>query len=530
MGNTAPEGTARCFVRRPLTFNSLVKPDLSPLPRPFIPENPPSSQIYRRVLKILVLFTSVGVELFVFRTFMRWTLKQKGWQAAVLKMALLAALWVIITFVFAAEIYLSTRNTPIRISWPIAIGSALRDWFPWILLSPLAIFLAGKFRFGRETWRRSLIVHFASCLLFTAVYEGLLVLANSGPVFLTVSGGMGLVAAGGPPPPQEPPDGFGGGFSTTVAPPPNAVFFQQAGVVHDGTSPIATLMDSNAVIVTRGGLPPLTPPLNRSGFFVGASFQASRWTQFLHLAMMRTQFTIPVYWCIVCICWVIGHFQEANEREQRTLELETCLTQANLQALKMQLQPHFLFNTLNAISSLVHENPKVADDMIGSLSQFLRTTLDISTKNEIPLRAELEFLEHYLEIQQTRFGERLKIRREVESAVLDALVPPLVLQPLVENAIRHGIESREGVGTVAIRGTRENDVLCLEISDDGEGFSGGQLLRQGNGVGLSNTEARLQALYAGHYQFKLTANEPIGARVSIKIPFRLQQSPSSNAA
>ena len=461
---------------------------------------------------------------------MQWTLKQKGWRAAVLKMALLTALWVMITFVFATEIYLSTRNAPIKISWLIAAGSAFRDWSPWILLSPLAILLAGKFRFGRETWGRSVIVHFASCLLFTAAYEGLLALSNSGPVFLTVSGGVGMVATGGPPPPRVPPHGFDNAISTTVAPPPNAVFIQQGALSPDDTPPFAPGMDSNIVAMTRGGPPPLAPPLNRSGFFVGSSFQPSRWTQFLHLAMMRTQFTIPVYWCIVCICWVIGHFQEANEREQRTLELETRLTQANLQALKMQLQPHFLFNTLNAISSLILENPKAADDMIGSLSQFLRTTLDISAKNEIPLRAELEFLEHYLEIQQTRFGERLKIRREVEPAVLDALVAPLILQPLVENAIRHGIESRESGGTIMIRATREKDVLCLEISDDGEGFSGGQLLRPGNGVGLCNTEARLQALYPGNYQFKLTANEPTGARVSIDIPFRPPQCPPNNEA
>src|SRR5262249_53296070 len=106
-----------------------------------------------------------------------------------------------------------------------------------------------------------------------------------------------------------------------------------------------------------------------------------RWTQFLHRAILKTQFTLPIYWCVVCICWVFNYFQESSERERRTLELETRLTQANLQALKMQLQPHFLFNTLNAISSLIHDNPKVADDMVHSLSQFLRTTLDLSAKN-----------------------------------------------------------------------------------------------------------------------------------------------------
>jgi two-component system LytT family sensor kinase len=238
------------------------------------------------------------------------------------------------------------------------------------------------------------------------------------------------------------------------------------------------------------------------------------------MAMLRTQFTVPIYLCIVCICWVMGHFQESGERERRTLELEARLSQANLQALKMQLQPHFLFNTLNSISSLVHENPKAADDMIGSLSQFLRTTLEVSTQNEVPLRKEVEFVDHYLEIQQTRFGDRLRIDRQIDPAVMDALVPPLILQPLVENAIRYGVESRETGGTLILRATREGDSLRLEISDDGEGFSG-QILRAGNGIGLSNTKARLQELYGDRHQFIITARRPAGACVKVQIPFRL---------
>ena len=162
--------------------------------------------------------------------------------------------------------------------------------------------------------------------------------------------------------------------------------------------------------------------------------------------------------------------------------------------------------------------------MIGSLSQFLRTTLNVSAKDEIPLGTELEFLEHYLEIQQTRFGDRLKISREIEPGAPDALVPPLILQPLVENAIRHGIEPRESGGTLTIRAALKDDCLRLEISDDGAGFSGGQLLRPGNGVGLSNAKARLQTLYGDKHQFTLMANQPTGASVIIEIPFRLSHS------
>jgi LytS/YehU family sensor histidine kinase len=242
------------------------------------------------------------------------------------------------------------------------------------------------------------------------------------------------------------------------------------------------------------------------------------------------QFTVPIYVCIVCACWVVNHFQEASEQQRRTLELESRLTEANLQALKMQLQPHFLFNTLNAISSLIHESPTTADDMIGSLSQFLRTTLEVSSKNEVPFSRELEFVDLYLEIQQTRFGSRLRIQREIDSQSVDALVPPLILQPLVENAIRYGLEHREAGGTVTIRVLPIGGMLHLEVCDDGEGFKGGQLLAARNGVGLSNTKARLQELYGEKHQFKLVANQPAGACVIIEIPIHFVQSRTSNDA
>lgn len=449
---------------------------------------------------------------------MQWGLMQKGWRAVLIRTALLTSLWLAIAFVSATEIYLSTRGSPIKIYWTDAARASFRDWFPWILLSPLAVFLAGRFRLGRETWKLSVTIHIISSLLFTAAYGGLLTLASPGAVLT----GGGMVAATAMPPAL--PEGFARGYAF-AAPPvtgSNTMFFIQRGNASDNSpGPVSLSINSDGVTIVHSGPPPFPPPPNDVQF--AASFHPGPWTQLFHLAISRTQFAIPIYWCIVCICWTFGHFQEAVERERQTLELETRLTQANLQALKMQLQPHFLFNTLNAISSLIHENPKSADDMIISLSQFLRTTLSVSAKDGIPLCAELEFLEHYLEIQQTRFGERLKICREIDPGSSDALVPPLILQPLVENAIRHGIEPRERGGTVTIRAARKNDRLHLEISDDGEGFSGCQLLRPGNGIGLSNTEARLQTLYGEEHQFTLAANQPSGACAKIEIPYQLSQ-------
>jgi len=244
------------------------------------------------------------------------------------------------------------------------------------------------------------------------------------------------------------------------------------------------------------------------------------WGNALHRALFRFQFAAPIYWCVVCGCWVMSHLQETRERERRSLELEARLTQANLQALKMQLQPHFLFNALNAVSTLIHDNPKAADDVVGALSQFLRMSLEVSSQNEVPLPKELEFVNRYLDIQQARFGDRLRIRREIDPGTADAAVPPLLLQPLVENSIRHGIEARESGGVVTIRVQRLGQMLRLEVCDDGGGFNGRQLLAAGQGIGLSNTKARLQALYGERHQFRLTANSPTGACATIEIPFR----------
>lgn len=464
---------------------------------------------------------------------MQWSPNQKGWRALLIRVALLTVLWLVVAFVFATELYLSSRGMPVEIPWRDAAGSAFHDWSPWMLLSPLAVILAGRFRFDHDGWKRSLAVHLLACCVFAVAYESLLVLVYPSPL----SGGISIGMAGGgvsgptimpafsvthaegelPLPPPDP-----AGLSKLLTLNSNIGGFEHGVFIASGTGPLPAPPDSNQVfVVSVAGHPPFTqPPRGFAGNF--RVFPGlNRWTQFLHMTMFRTQFTIPIYWCIVCICWAMGHFQESGERQRRTLELEARLTEANLRALKMQLQPHFLFNTLNTIASLIYENPRAADDMIGSLSQFLRTTLEVSSENEISLKRELEFIDHYLEIQQTRFGDRLQIRREVEPDAVTALVPPLILQPLVENAIRYGIEPRETGGTVTLRASRAGDALLLEISDDGEGFRAGQLLKAGNGVGLSNTKARLQALYGDQHRFKQTENHPTGACVIIELPFRL---------
>jgi two-component sensor histidine kinase len=465
---------------------------------------------------------------------MRWSLNQKGWRGLAFKMALLTALWLIVTFVFATEFYFSALGMPLKLSWTDAAISAFRDWLPWMLLSPAVVLLAGRFGLERGTWQRNLMIHLAACCLFSLAYGVLSFLALSpmlaGPVSVMANGGavgavgpgFGVIRSEGDFPPGLPALPPGGSNSYGVG--QNSFFIEGPGPV------TATQGSNNVFVLAVNGNGILAPPPTEAVMGFQTFPVINRWTHFFHMTMSRTQFTVPIYWCIACICWVTNHFQEAGERERRTLELETRLSQANLQALKMQLQPHFLFNTLNAISSLIHENPRAADDMIGSLSHFLRTTLDVSSQNEVPLRKELEFVDRYLEIQQIRFGARLQIRRELDPSVMEALVPPLIFQPLVENAIRHGIESCETGGTVTVRASQAAGTLHLEICDDGGGAGTAQLLKPGNGVGLSNTKARLQELYGDRHQFALTVNQPIGACAHIEIPLRLSESnPQANS-
>src|SRR2546423_12618031 len=178
-----------------------------------------------------------------------------------------------------------------------------------------------------------------------------------------------------------------------------------------------------------------------------------------------------------CFCFgflgLLGwlYYRRYRERELHTAELQRELVEARLEALRMQLNPHFLFNTLHAVSALIHENPEGADRVVARLSELLRLSLDQSKPQEVPLHEEMAFLDRYLEIEQTRFADRLKVERQVPPDVERALVPYLILQPLVENAIRHGIEPREDRGNIIIAARRSDGMLQLRITDNGAGLA-----------------------------------------------------------
>jgi two-component system LytT family sensor kinase len=213
------------------------------------------------------------------------------------------------------------------------------------------------------------------------------------------------------------------------------------------------------------------------------------------------------------------YYRRYRQSEVRSAQLTAQLAEAQLQALRMQLHPHFLFNTLNAISTLVHKDPESADRMIARLSDLLRLTIENVGVQEVPLAQEIEFLERYLDIERTRFGDRLTVDTDIAPETLDASTPYLILQPLVENAIRHGIASRASPGHVVVRARRDGGMLVLEVRDDGPGIPAGGAPK--SGVGISSTRARLEGLYGRAHRFDWTNADHGGSIVTVAFPFRV---------
>jgi signal transduction histidine kinase len=225
---------------------------------------------------------------------------------------------------------------------------------------------------------------------------------------------------------------------------------------------------------------------------------------------------IPMAWSV--LYFGVKSYQDVQAERERALAAEGQAHRAQLQALRYQLNPHFLFNTLNAVSTLIVERENQdAERMVARLSDFLRLTLEGNSDVEVPLADELDFARRYLDIEQIRFGDRLVVREDVEPEALSAQVPPLLLQPLVENAVRHGIMPREEGGTLRIEARRVGERLLLRVADDGPGPPSDAEL--GGGVGLSNTKARLESLYGEAHRFTLQRADGGGCVVRVELPF-----------
>jgi two-component system LytT family sensor kinase len=239
---------------------------------------------------------------------------------------------------------------------------------------------------------------------------------------------------------------------------------------------------------------------------------------------------IGIYMLIALTSYSLSYYRRYRESQLRTFQLEAQLSHAQLQALKMQLHPHFLFNTLHSISALLNKDPESARRMITRLGDFLRLTLENSGSQEVTLEQEMTFLRCYLEIERVRFQDRLVTRLDVSEHTLDAKVPNLILQPIVENAIRHGIAPRSTAGLIEIDTERRNGTLRIQVRDNGPGLLSHRTSENmfKKGLGLANTEKRLEQLYGAAHLFDLSNHPEGGLLVTLEIPFHKDGSAAGN--
>jgi two-component sensor histidine kinase len=389
-------------------------------------------------------------------------------------------LWGALVLLFAAPLALIGP-----ISWRQAVSFGGSFWALWLLFLPAVAWLSFRFPIERRRLLRNVGLHLLACLLMVGTNQA---------AFRAVA---------------------------RISPSPQPL-------ETSGRSPDSKA-DRSEPQHQRPRLPPSPPGSYGSkagrpetSDALGVFLSLPRW----HPMRARAALDVLVYWSLVGVCQAIMIFRSSQERERRAAELEARLTSAKLQALRMQINPHFLFNTLNSIAALVYVNPRAADEMLGDLSELLRRSLDSMEEQEIPLAQELEFIGAYLSIEQKRFGERLRVEQSVPDELLKALVPALILQPLVENAIRHGIEPQRGPGLISIEAKQEDQQLHLIVRDNGRGLPDADLNSSvRRGIGLTNTRARLQGLYGQDQSFSLGKGEPQGCRVDIHLPLHLEPAP-----
>jgi LytS/YehU family sensor histidine kinase len=230
----------------------------------------------------------------------------------------------------------------------------------------------------------------------------------------------------------------------------------------------------------------------------------------------------------ILLCWSglyigIKYYQKLQDQTEQTLKATSAAHQAQLKMLRYQLNPHFLFNTLNAVSTLILDGAnETANQAVSRLSDFLRYTLDNDPMSRVTLGSELGAIDLYLEIEKVRFGDRLVIEKKIEDKAKIALVPSLILQPLIENAIKYAITPSEDGGTLKISARVQRNTLVLQISDTGPGLGNGNGGQKSSGVGLKNTRERLQQLYGEDQAFTLAPNDPTGLTITINMPYETE--------
>jgi two-component system, LytTR family, sensor kinase len=228
--------------------------------------------------------------------------------------------------------------------------------------------------------------------------------------------------------------------------------------------------------------------------------------------------SLLAYWAIVSIAHATRYWQEGRARAVREAELSAQLSRARLEALRSQLHPHFLFNTLHAISAFVRREPDKAESMLAELGDLLRITLEEGDEPTTTLDEEIAFIERYLSIQKTRLGERLTVSIDVPAELGTVEVPRMLLQPIVENAVEHGVVGRRGPGAVRVSAVRHAERILIEVSDDGPGLEHAAQDPEGWSVGLRNTRERLARLYGPDHELRVENAEAGGVRVTVGVP------------
>jgi hypothetical protein len=228
---------------------------------------------------------------------------------------------------------------------------------------------------------------------------------------------------------------------------------------------------------------------------------------------------LTIYWTTLVVAHALYYYRGLREGEAQRARLTAQLAQAQLQALKMQIHPHFLFNTLNSIAALLHKDVEAADRMIAKLGDFLRLTLQRSDAQIVNFEQELEFLKCYLDIEHVRFQDRLTVEMDIDPHALTAMIPNLILQPIVENAVRHGVARQTSPGHISIRARRQGARLIMNVEDNGPGLKANS---NGSGIGLSNTRARLEQFYGSDFSFQIANSAERGASVTLDVPAFVQ--------
>jgi len=226
-----------------------------------------------------------------------------------------------------------------------------------------------------------------------------------------------------------------------------------------------------------------------------------------------------IYWVFVGLFVAVDYYRSLREKQLELVRMENDLNNAQLSALKMQLHPHFLFNTLHAIASMMDENVERAQKMVAQLGSLLRNILDHEQTQKVRLKEEIKFIRNYLDIEQTRFQDRLKVEYNLSANTLSANIPNLILQPLVENAIKHGFSKRTDSGTIKVSSRRKNGDLEIVIEDDGKGVRDTAKLFENDGIGLKNVQKRLNQMYKENYTFELDSPNKRGFVAKIRLPF-----------